>query len=99
MLHPRQVTASLFNPAVVLQMLCLTVVFSCVTPKKGDYPVGKPYVFKTTVEVKGPMPNDVRADLTARLQEQVDDSIKTRIVTAFNWPWNGPMIYKRLVSP
>jgi len=99
MLHPRQVTASLFNPAVVLQMLCLTVVFSCVTPKKGDYPTTKPFVYKTIVEVKGPMPNDQRVDLTNRLQDQVDDSVKTRIVTAFNWPWNGPMIYKRLVSP
>ncbi|MBC7902571.1 MAG: hypothetical protein H7Y27_04085, partial [Gemmatimonadaceae bacterium] len=51
----------------------------CLTPKK--YPVNKPFVFKTNINIEGNLPAGERSDLETRLQNQLDDSLRTRIVT------------------
>ena len=48
------------------------------------------------------MKGDKRQDLTARLENQLDDSLQTKTVTAFDWPWNNwppHVIYKKLANP
>ena len=95
--YSRQFTASYGNPAVVLLILLPLLQFSCVSPKKGEYPVGKPFVYKIKTKLEANLPNDEKQDLFARLQDQMDDSLRTNIVTALRW--KPPFIYKKLVAP
>ena len=38
--------------------------------------------------------------LKPRLENQLDDSLQTKTVTAFAWPWKRPhIIYKKLPNP
>jgi outer membrane protein assembly factor BamA len=96
MSYCRQVTASLFRPAIVPAIL-FSALFSCRVPK--DFQPGKPFVFRTNIRVEGKMKNDQRQDLAGRLQNQLDDSLQTKTITAFDWPWHGHMIYKKLSHP
>ncbi len=86
MSYCRQVT-SLIRPAIVPAVLIFAL-FSCRVPV--DFPRGKPFVFKTTVQVNGDMKSDQKQDLTQGLENQLDDSLQTKTITAFNWPWKGP---------
>ena len=45
------------------------------------------------------MKADDKQDLALRLENQLDDSLQTKTVTAFDWPWKGHMIYKKLSHP
>ena len=45
------------------------------------------------------MKADDKQDLTVRLENQLDDSLQTKTVTAFDWPLKGHMIYKKLSHP
>ncbi len=46
------------------------------------------------------MKNDQRQDMILRLENQLDDSLQTKTVTAFDWPWHHlPIIYKKLSHP
>ncbi|HVY73662.1 MAG TPA: hypothetical protein VG890_02465, partial [Puia sp.] len=96
MSYCRQVTASLSRPAIVPAIILLTL-FGCRVPR--DFPHGKPFVFRTNIKVEGKMKNDQRQDLTTRLQNQLDDSLQTKTVTAFDWPWHVHVIYKELSKP
>lgn len=98
MLFRRQVTASFYKPAWVLTMAMMALIFSCVAPKKNQYPRFKPFVFKTNIRVEGAIPNDQKQDLEARLSNQLDDSLRARTVTAFR-KWPPPFIYRKLPDP
>jgi outer membrane protein insertion porin family len=96
MSYCRQVT-SLVRPAIVPAILIFTL-FSCRVPV--DFQRGKPFVYKTTIKVEGNIKGDAKQDLVQRLQNQIDDSLQTKTVTAFNWPWKRPyIIYKKLANP
>ncbi len=45
------------------------------------------------------MKADDKQDLALRLENQLDDSLQTKTVTAFDWPWNAHVIYKKLSHP
>ena len=94
MTYYRQVTASLFTPAVVLPILLLSL-FACRVPK--DYQKDKPFVYKTTIKIEDNMPNDEKQDLIVRLENQLDDSLRAKTVTAVRW--TPPFFYKKLASP
>lgn len=98
MLYRRQVTVSFFNPAVLLPLLLSVCIFSCVAPKKNQYPKRRPFVYETNIKlVDAKLRRDERQDLTARLRNQLDDSLQIRTVTALRW--RPPFIYKRLMTP
>src|SRR6266576_6143080 len=90
MLVRRQVTVSFFNPAFLLPTVLLTLLFSCTVPRK--YPTGKPFVFETNVRVEGNIPSNEKQDLASRLSNQLDDSLRTQVVSIAG-------IYRRVVSP
>jgi hypothetical protein len=97
MSYCRQVT-SLLRPAIVPAILIFAL-FSCRVPV--DFQKGKPFVYKTTIKIKGDIKGDEKQELEARLQNQMDDSLQTKTVTAFAWwPFKGPfIIYKKLPNP
>ncbi|HXB42536.1 MAG TPA: BamA/TamA family outer membrane protein [Puia sp.] len=97
MLFRRQVTVSFYKPAWVLTMVTVAFIFSCVAPKKNQYPRNKPFVFKTNIKVEGTMPNDEKQDLAARLTNQLDDSLRARTITTFTI--NPPFVYRKLPYP
>jgi len=84
MSYCRQVTSSLVRPAIVPAILFFGL-FSCRVPK--NFQKGKPFVFKTTIKVEGNLTGGDRQDLLERLQNQLDDSLQTKTVTGFNWPY------------
>ncbi|HEX9512811.1 MAG TPA: BamA/TamA family outer membrane protein [Puia sp.] len=90
MLYRRQVTVSFLNPAFVLTTVLLTMLFSCTVPRK--YQEGKPFVFSTNIKVEGNIPSSEKQDLTQKLSNQLDDSIRTQVVSIAG-------IYKRVMSP
>jgi outer membrane protein insertion porin family len=94
MSYCRQVTSSLVRPAIVPAILIFAL-FSCRVPV--DFQRGKPFVYKTTIKVEGEIKGDVRQELELRLQNQLDDSLQTKTVTAF-FPWPH-IIYKKLANP
>jgi outer membrane protein insertion porin family len=94
MSYCRQVTSSLVRPAIVPAILIFAL-FSCRVPV--DFQKGKPFVFKTTIKVEGDIKGDERQELELRLQNQLDDSLQTKTVTAF-FPWPH-LIYKKLANP
>src|SRR5258708_22272831 len=89
MLYRRQVTVSFLNPAFVLTTVLLTMLFSCTVPRK--YQEGKPFVFSTNIKVEGNIPSSEKQDLTQKLSNQLDDSIRTQVVSIAG-------IYKRVMS-
>src|SRR5579871_141701 len=97
MLFRRQVNLSFFKPALVLTMAMTAFIFSCVAPKKGQYPAKKPFVYKTIIRVDGNLSNSERQDLQLRLSNQLDDSLRTGTVTAIRI--DPPFIYRKLLSP
>jgi outer membrane protein assembly factor BamA len=85
------------KPAIVPAIL-FSALFSCRIPK--DFQPGKPFVYKTNIKLEGKMRNDQRQDMVLRLENQLDDSLQTKTVTAFDWPWHYfPIIYKKLSHP
>jgi outer membrane protein insertion porin family len=93
MSYCRQVTSSLVRPAIVPAILFFGL-FSCRVPK--NFQKGKPFVFKTTIKVEGNIKGDEKQDLSQRLENQLDDSLQTKTVTGFNWPY---IIAKKLNYP
>jgi outer membrane protein insertion porin family len=62
----------------------------CYTVKK--YPPHKPFVFKTDINIQGNLPAEEKANLESRLENQLDDSLRLKVVTPF------PLVQK-LVKP
>jgi outer membrane protein insertion porin family len=93
MSYCRQVTSSLVRPVIVPAVLFFGL-FSCRVPK--HFQKGKPFVFKTTIILEGKIKGDEKQDLTQRLENQLDDSLQTKTVTGFDWPY---IISKKLNNP
>ena len=68
----------------------MTLAFSCTVPKK--YQVGKPFVFEVHIKVEGTQKAREKQDLELRLNNQLDDSMRTQVVSYFG-------LYKKVVSP
>ncbi len=76
---------------VVYCLLCMMMVSSCIpTVKKAM--IGKTFVYQTDIEIKGNMPGYQKRELAERLQNQLDDSLKVRVVS-----WAG--IVMNYVNP
>ncbi|HEX6430952.1 MAG TPA: BamA/TamA family outer membrane protein, partial [Niastella sp.] len=52
-------------------------IISCTVPK--NFQEGKPFVYKTTININGNVPD--KPELTERLLNQLDDSLKTRVIS------------------
>jgi len=90
MLQRRQVTVSFLNPAYVLPVVLLTLLFSCTVPRK--FQSDKSFVFDVDVKVEANMKPADKQDLSSRLANQLDDSLRTQIVSFAG-------IYKKIVYP
>ncbi|HSC36796.1 MAG TPA: hypothetical protein VLD19_02955, partial [Chitinophagaceae bacterium] len=66
---------------LVLVLASIAVAPGCVVPKK--YQPNKPFVFSTTINIQGNLPPSEKQDLKSRLENQLDDSMKTRLVTVY----------------
>src|ERR1700748_394127 len=58
--------------------ILFTVASCVVVPRK--YQPNKPFVFKTTINIQGNLKASEKADMKAALLNQLDDSLKVRIV-------------------
>lgn len=81
----RQVTFFSFSRWSLCGLLCLLLATSC---KHGrlltvprNYDPAKPFVFSTTINIEGKTPDYSKQELQTKLQEQVDDSMKARVVS------------------
>lgn len=66
------------------------MLFSCTVPRK--YQEGKPFVFHTNIKVEGDIRSGEKQDLTVRLTNQLDDSLRIQEVSIAG-------IYNRVISP
>jgi outer membrane protein insertion porin family len=65
---------------------------SCTVVKK--YPAGKPFVYKTNINLIGNFTSDDRSTLTSRLKAQLDDSMRPRSVSKLLWSvMKNPPVY------
>lgn len=67
---------------------------SCTIPKK--FQKGKPFVYKTTIDIDANLPNSERQKLREGLEIQLDDSLKVRSVIAIGFP---SLFYNRISKP
>jgi|GEM_PF-3839498 len=56
---------------------------SCTIVK--NYPQGKPFVYKTNINVIGNFTNEEKETLASRLKGQLDDSMRSRSVSKVAW--------------
>ena len=78
----RQVSFFTVSLRTISAGLLLLVLFSsCLVVKKGKYPVNKPFVYKTNISVTANLSVAEKQDMILGLQNQLDDSLKTRIVS------------------
>ncbi len=64
----------------IIAVLCLPGLSSCFTIVK-KYQAGKPFVYKTNININGNFSSDSTAILTSRLRAQLDDSMRARSVS------------------
>jgi hypothetical protein len=86
----RQVTVSFLNPALLLPILAILLLFSCTVPR--HYPAHQPFVYAVNIKVEGNFKSGEREDLAARLTNQLDDSLHPQIVSIFG-------VYRRVMYP
>ncbi|HLX92799.1 MAG TPA: BamA/TamA family outer membrane protein [Puia sp.] len=79
----RQVTASFSICDLAWYMVGLSLFTACIAPK--DFPTNKPFVYKTEIKVSGDLSKDQKEDLTVRLNNQLDDSLRVRTVTGLTY--------------
>jgi outer membrane protein assembly factor BamA len=91
MLYRRQVSLFILYPALALSTVIF--LFSC-TPGKhvSGYQYGKPFVYSTNIKVEGDIPGSEKKDLTLRLFNQLDDSLRTQESSIAG-------VYRKLVNP
>lgn len=75
----RQFTVSFFKPVYLLSVILVSLLFSCTTARK--YQHNQPFVFATTVKVEGKLSKAEKSDLSTRLSNQLDDSLRTQIIS------------------
>jgi outer membrane protein assembly factor BamA len=90
MVSGQQVTFFTISRWALYALLAVLLATACVVPRK--YPAGKPFIYKTTVNLIGKTPDYDRQELVEKLRSQIDDSLQTRIVS-----YAG--VYKELQRP
>jgi outer membrane protein insertion porin family len=73
----RQFTVSFFKPVFLLSVILVSLLFSCTTARK--FPQNQPFVFAANVKVEGKLPKSEKRDLSAKLSNQLDDSLRTQV--------------------
>src|SRR5687768_492215 len=67
-------------------LVSLLFMLSCsVIPK--NYPANRPFVYDTEINLEGNFNTEQKTDILSRLESQLDDSVRVRIVTKFLF-WN-----------
>ncbi|HEY6062040.1 MAG TPA: hypothetical protein VIV35_00425, partial [Chitinophagaceae bacterium] len=64
---------------LMIAAFCLFMAASCTIVK--NYPQGKPFVYKTNINIKANLSSDSTAILASRLRGQLDDSMRARAVS------------------
>ncbi len=77
----KQFTLSFLKQAFVWPAILVTLLLSCTPVKKHQYKPYKPFVFRVEVRVEGSMKSGEKKDLALRLSNQLDDSLRTQIVS------------------
>ena len=90
MVNCRQVSTSFHSSFYWILLLTLLTAASCTVPRK--YQAGKPFVFQTNIDVSRNLKVSERQDMEARLYNQLDDSLKVKLVSFAG-------IRKTLISP
>ncbi|HMK25478.1 MAG TPA: BamA/TamA family outer membrane protein [Chitinophagaceae bacterium] len=67
----------------MIAALCLVMAGSCTIVK--NYPHGKPFVYKTNININGNFSSDTTTMLSTRLRGQLDDSMRARSVSKLLW--------------
>src|SRR5436305_10477571 len=73
----RQVTLFSLSRWMTYCAFVVALITSCTTPRK--YQAGKPFVYKTTINILGNVPD--KQVLQERLLNQLDDSLKIRLIS------------------
>jgi outer membrane protein assembly factor BamA len=84
MLQRHQVTFS-FSKIFAVLLLPLYLSSCAVITGVTKYPKNTPFVFKTIIKVEGPQKASDKQELETRLQNQLDDSLKVRIISYPLW--------------
>ena len=75
-----------------MAIILLSLVSSCTIVK--NYPVNKPYVTETNINVIGDIPADEKTLLADRLENQLDDSLRPRALNRLLWKvMKNPPVY------
>ena len=76
---------SLCKPVKLYLFVLITsltaIIPGCIVPKK--YQQNKPFVYSTNINIQGNLPVSEKADLKLKLENQLDDSLKTVLKTVF----------------
>jgi outer membrane protein assembly factor BamA len=72
-------------PTLIIAIVSLLTTSCKITTIVKKYPEYKPFVFETKVNVEGKYTKDEKADLEARLLNQLDDSMRVRSVSKVAW--------------
>src|SRR3954470_24336368 len=86
----RQVNTSFLSYVFPVLLVVTISISSCTVVKK--YQPGKPFVFQTNIDVRGNVKLSERQDMEAKLFNQLDDSLKVKVVSFAG-------IKKTLISP
>jgi hypothetical protein len=86
----RQITVYFLTPAHLLAIALLVSLFACTVPRK--YPSRRPFVFATNIRVEGNLKPSDKQDLTVRLSNQLDDSLRVQEVSIAG-------VYRRVMYP
>jgi outer membrane protein insertion porin family len=74
-----------FNSFLLFALgLCLSVISSCTIVKK--YPKNTPFIFENTVNIRGDVERDRKADLRSELEKQIEDSAAVFANSKLPWP-------------
>jgi outer membrane protein insertion porin family len=91
-LHRKVSCFTSFSLSLFAGLLLLSVT-SCVVVPRKQYQKDVPFVFKTAINVSSTsLPPAEKKELEARLENQLDDSLKTRVIS-----YAG--VYKRMIRP
>jgi outer membrane protein insertion porin family len=71
-------------------MALMMLLFACTVPRK--YPLRQSFVFATNIKVEGTFSSADKQDLSARLANQLDDSLRVQVVSIAG-------IYRRVMTP
>ena len=68
---------------LTIAAFCLFMASSCTIVK--NYPRGKPFVYKTNININANLSRDSTTMLSSRLRSQLDDSMRSRAVSKILW--------------